>query len=440
MSPIPSSTSTQAPLRVGIAGLGTVGMGTVALLEDNEEVIRLRGGRSIKVVAVSARSRAPRSRHLANHRWYDNALEMVNDPEVDAIVEVIGGAEGIARELCTAALMAGKPVVTANKALIAHHGYELAKIAEERNVALAFEAAVAGGIPVIHALRTGLAANRFSRVEGILNGTCNYILTTMNKDNRGFDEVLVEAQKLGYAEADPSFDIDGVDAAHKLAIITSLAYGVPVDFGSVHIEGIRNITASDMRHAYNLGYVIKLLGIAQRTKDGISQRVHPCFVREDLPIAKVEGVFNAIVAYGDASGTVVFEGRGAGAGPTASSVVSDLIDIARGAGRTPFNLPTSELKPAPVVPIDSLRMSYYIRLEVVDKPGVLADVTRIFRDCNISMKTFVQHASQPGEVVEIALTTHETSEASMHKALKEIAALDAVADRPQYIRIEAQIA
>lgn len=427
---------TQSPLRVGIAGLGTVGMGTVILLEENAEVIRQRGGRAIEIVAVSAGSRKPRSRDISAYRWYDNPLDMVNDPEVDVIVEVIGGSEGTANTLCKAAILAGKPVVTANKALIAHHGLELAKLAEQRKVALAFEAAVAGGIPIIHALRTGLAANRFSRIEGILNGTCNYILTTMRDEGRGFDEVLAEAQRLGYAEADPSFDVDGVDAAHKLAIITSLAYGCPVNIDAVHIEGIRSITASDMAYAEELGYVIKLLGIAARTEQGISQRVHPCLVSKNKPIAKVDGVFNAVVAYGDACGTMVFEGRGAGAGPTASSVVSDLIDIARGGGQHSFILPSSALEAQPGAPIASLRSCYYIRLGVVDKPGVLADVTGIFRDHGVSMRSFVQHSRQPGEMVELALTTHEAQESAMHAALKAIAALEAVVAKPQRIRIE----
>lgn len=427
----------ESALRVGIAGLGTVGMGTLKLLQENAELIGQRCGRDVNVVAVSSRDKTrDRGMDISTLRWYDNALDLIDDEQVDVVVELIGGSEGVAKDLCEAALRAGKGVVTANKALIAHHGFALAQAAEKNNAALAFEAAVAGGIPVIHALRTGLAANRFLRIEGILNGTSNYILTTMREEGRDFADVLAEAQKLGYAEADPSFDIDGVDAAHKLAIITSLAYGCPVDFDAVHIEGIRSISASDMHYAEELGYVIKLLGITAQTERGIEQRVHPCFVRKDAPIAKVSGVYNAVVGYGDAVGTVVIEGQGAGAGPTASSVVSDLIDIARGGGCTPFNIPTHDLAEQNMAPMESLLSSYYIRLDVVDKPGVLADVTGIFREHAISMRSFVQHSRQPGEMVEIALTTHDARESAMEAALSQIAALDAVVQTPQRIRIE----
>lgn len=427
----------QTALRVGIAGLGTVGMGTLHLLKDNAKLIGQRCERAVEVVAVSSRDKSrDRGMDISHLRWYGNPLDMVADADVDVVVELIGGSEGTAKDLCEAALKAGKSVVTANKALIAHHGFALAQLAEKHDAALAFEAAVAGGIPIIHALRTGLGANQFRRIEGILNGTCNYILTTMREEGRGFDEVLAEAQAHGYAEADPSFDVDGVDAAHKLAIITSLVYGCPVDFDAVHIEGIRSITASDMRYAKELGFVIKLLGITARTARGVEQRVHPCFVAKDAPIAKVDGVYNAVVGFGDAVGTVVFEGRGAGAGPTASSVVSDLIDIARGGGYTPFNIPTRDLAACDTAPMETLMCSCYIRLDVVDKPGVLADVTGIFREHAISMRSFVQHSRQPGEMVEIAVTTHDARESSMEAALSEIAALPAVINPPQRIRIE----
>lgn len=431
---------TETPLRIGIAGLGTVGAGTVRLLLENAELIQKRCGRPLQVTAVSARNKTrDRGVDITPYRWHDDPLDLVRDDAVDVVVELIGGADGTAKALCEAALKAKKPVVTANKALIAHHGHALAKLAEENTVALGFEAAVAGGIPVIHALRTGLAANRFLRIEGILNGTCNYILTVMREEGRDFDEVLKEAQELGYAEADPGFDVDGVDAAHKLAIITSLAYGSATQFDAVHIEGIRSITASDMAYAKELGYVIKLLGIASSTQKGIEQRVHPCFVPKDAPIAKVDGVYNAVVAYGDAVGTVVFEGQGAGAGPTASSVISDLVDVARGGGFTPFNIPTHALQPARIAEMAALESCYYIRLNVVDRPGVLADVTGIFRDHAISMRSFVQHLRQPGETVEIALTTHEAKESAMEAALKQIKALDSVVAEPQRIRIESGI-
>lgn len=424
-------------LRIGVAGLGTVGMGTLRLLRDNSELISLRCGYSLNVVSVSGRDKTRnRGMDLSAYRWYDDAAQMALDPDIDVVVEVIGGSEGKAREVCEAALNAGKHVVTANKALIALHGLALAELAEQKKVALAFEAAVAGGIPVIHALRTGLAGNKLQRIEGILNGTCNYILTTMQKEGRDFDAVLTEAQAMGYAETDPSFDVDGIDAAHKLAIITSLAYGCAVNFEATHIEGIRNITASDMQHAAELGYVIKLLGITAETEQGISQRVHPCFVPKDAPIAKVDGVFNAVVVHGDAVGTMVFEGRGAGAGPTASSVVSDLIDIARGGGYMPFNIPTSQLKPRNFVKTGELESCYYIRLEVMDEPGVLADVTGIFRDHKISMRSFVQHSRQPEAAVEIAVTTHMAKESAMAAAIVQISKLKTVIHPPQRIRIE----
>jgi homoserine dehydrogenase len=423
-------------LRVGIAGLGTVGTGTLELLADNAALISQRCGCKLEVVAVSSRDKTrDRGVNLSGYRWYDNALDLVDDANVDVVVELIGGSEGIARELCEKALQAGKAVVTANKALIAHHGFALAQLAEKHNAPLAFEAAVAGGIPIIHALRTGLAANQFERIEGILNGTCNYILTTMREEGRGFAEVLAEAQQHGYAEADPSFDVDGVDAAHKLAIITSLAYGCAVDFDAIHVEGIRNVSASDMRYAEELGFVIKLLGIAARGKHGIEQHVHPCLVPKDAPIAKVNGVYNAVVAYGDAVGTVMFQGRGAGAKPTASSVVSDLIDIARGGGYTPFNIPTPALSEPKKAPMESLMSSCYIRLDVVDKPGVLADVTGIFHQHAISMRSFVQHYRQPGEIVEIALTTHDARESAMEAAMAQISALESIVGTPQRIRI-----
>lgn len=425
------------PLKIGIAGLGTVGAGTVSLLHKNRELIEQRCGRSLKVTAVSARDKTrDRGINLSDVAWHDDPLALAADDNVDVVVELIGGSDGVAKALCEAALKAGKPVVTANKALIAHHGLNLAQLANQSQVALAFEAAVAGGIPVIHALRTGLSANRFTRLEGILNGTSNYILTTMQQDGRDFADVLAEAQAKGYAEADPTFDVDGVDAAHKLAIITSLAYGTAINFGAVHVEGIRSVTANDMIYAREMGYVIKLLGIAAKTERGIEQRVHPCFVPKDAPIAKVDGVYNAVVAYGDAVGDVVFEGQGAGGGPTASSVVSDLMDVARGGGVMPFNIPTDQLQAATLASMDDLRSSYYIRLTVLDQPGVLADVTGIFRDHAISMRSFVQHDRQPNESVEIALTTHEAQESAMQDALAKIAALKAVVAEPQRIRIE----
>jgi homoserine dehydrogenase len=318
-------------LRIGIAGLGTVGRGCLELLQANRDLMVERCGRPILVTAVSARDRGrDRGVDLSTVRWFEDARLLAADPDVDVVLELIGGSEGIAREVVEAAVAAGKSVVTANKALLAHHGTTLARQAEVAGVSLGYEAAVAGGIPIIKVLREGLAANGITRVYGILNGTCNYILSTMRESGREFAEVLAEAQALGYAEADPSFDIDGVDAAHKLAILTALAFGCEVNFAGVHCEGIRQVSALDIAFAGELGYRIKLMGLARVINGGVEQRVHPCMVRKEAPIANVEGVFNAVVADGDFVGTVLAEGRGAGAGPTASAVVADLMDIARG--------------------------------------------------------------------------------------------------------------
>jgi homoserine dehydrogenase len=304
-------------LAIGVAGLGTVGAGVLQLLESNASLVAARAGRAIQVAAISARDRGrDRGVSLAGMRWHDDPVELATDPNVDVVVELIGGSEGPARRLVEASLAAGKPVVTANKALLAVHGASLAARAEAAGVALAFEAAVAGGIPVIKALREGLAGNRIDRVAGILNGTCNYILTEMTKGGREFGDVLADAQRLGYAESDPSFDVDGIDAAHKLSILAALAFNRPVDFGAVHVEGIRQVSALDIAFANELGYRIKLLGIARRTETGIESRVHPCMVPMDAPIARVNGVFNAVEAEGDFVGRVMLEGRGAGAGPT----------------------------------------------------------------------------------------------------------------------------
>jgi len=303
-------------------------------------------------------------------------------------------------------------------------------------VALGFEAAVAGGIPVIKALREGLAGNHITRVAGILNGTCNYILTVMRERGREFAEVLAEAQKLGYAETDPSFDIDGIDAAHKLAILAALAFGRPVDFGAVHVEGIRRISALDIAFATELGYRIKLLGLARRTEAGIEARVHPCMVREAAPIARVDGVFNAVVAEGDFVGRIMLEGRGAGAGPTASALAADLIDIARGRTTPVWGAASEALNDAPSVPMGAHVGTYYLRLMVVDRPGVIADVTAALRDEGISLESMLQRGRSPGEAVPVVLVTHETREAAMVAVLARIAALDAVLEDPAMIRIE----
>jgi homoserine dehydrogenase len=424
-------------LKIAIAGLGTVGGGILALLERQAELVALRAGRRIVVVAVSARDRRrDRGVDLSGVRWYEDAVAMAGDPEVDVVVELIGGAEGVALAVIETALAGKKHVVTANKALMAHHGTRLAGLAEAAGVALAFEAAVAGGIPVIKTLRESLAGNRLSRIYGILNGTSNYILTTMRESGREFSEVLGEAQKLGYAEADPSFDIDGVDAAHKLAILASVAFGRPVDLAGVHTEGIRHISRLDIDFAEELGYRIKLLGIARLTEHGLEQRVHPCMVKRATPIAAVEGVFNAVVAEGDFVGRVVLEGRGAGAFPTASSVAADLVDIAAGRHVAPFGVPAAALAALSGAPMERHEGAYYIRLMVVDRPGVIADVAAALRDEHVSMASMIQRGRAPGEAVPVVLTTHVTVEAAMRRALERIAALDTVFEPPRMIRIE----
>ncbi|MBX9593413.1 MAG: homoserine dehydrogenase [Roseomonas sp.] len=426
------------PLSVGVAGLGTVGAGVLTLLRDNAATVAARAGRPIAVTAVSARDRTrDRGVSIAGLRWYDDAAALANDPGVDVVVETIGGTEGPAADLVRAALAAGKPVVTANKALLAIHGAELAATAEAKGVALCFEAAVAGGIPAIKALREGLAANDLTRVMGILNGTCNYILTQMRERGIEFAQALSEAQKLGYAEADPSFDVDGIDAAHKLAILAALAFGRPVDFAGVHVEGIRSVSALDIKLAEELGYRIKLLGIARRTDAGIETRMHPCMIPVSHPIARVDGVFNAVVAEGDFVGRVVLEGRGAGAGPTASAVVADLIDIARGRTTPVWGVASAALSHAPSLPMAQRVGAYYLRLMVVDRPGVIADVTAALRDNAISLESMLQRGRAPGEAVPVVVTTHDCEESQMRAAIARIEALEAVVEKPAMIRIEA---
>jgi homoserine dehydrogenase len=421
-----------------VAGLGTVGSGVLGLLREHGELIAQRAGRPIVVSAVSARDRQKdRGVDLADVRWFDDAAALAADPEVDVVLELIGGSDGIAKAVIERAIGAGKHVISANKALLAHHGAPLARDAEAAGVVLAYEAAVAGGIPVIKSIREGLAANRIGRVYGILNGTCNYILSSMRDTGREFDEVLAEAQALGYAEADPSFDVDGIDTAHKLAILTGLAFGCVIDFDGVHVEGIRHVSALDIRYAEELGYRIKLLGLSRVTDGGVEQRVHPCMVRNEAPIASIEGVFNAVVAEGDFVGSIMAEGQGAGAGPTASAVVADLIDIARGSRLATFAVPAGSLKQLPSLPMDRHEGCYYLRLVVVDKPGVIADVAAALRDEQISVEAMLQRGRAPGEAVSVVITTHDTQEAPMLRALETIAAIEATVEPPRMIRIEA---
>ncbi|MBI3197160.1 MAG: homoserine dehydrogenase [Rhodospirillales bacterium] len=428
----------KSPLRIGIAGLGTVGAGVVKLLAEHGRLLSLRGGRPLKLVAVSARSRAKkRDIDVSGMRWEKDPMALATAPDIDVVVELIGGSGGVARRLVQKSLASGKHVVTANKALLALHGAEIAAAAEKKGRILAFEAAVAGGIPIIKALREGLVGNRVRRLYGILNGTCNYILTTMRETGRDFDAVLAEAQAAGYAEADPTFDIDGIDAAHKLAVLTGAAFGAKVNFAGIHVEGIRRVTAMDIQFAEELGFRIKLLGLARETKFGIEQRVHPCMVPLATPIAHIEGVFNAVVVEGDFVGTTMFQGRGAGQGPTASAVVADLVDVARGRHMPAFVVPAARLADRPASPMDRHVGAYYMRLMVQDRPGVISAVSGALAKERISLESMLQRGrSQSGEV-PVVLTTHETEEAAMRRALTHIAKLKAVAEEPCLIRIEA---
>ncbi|MCP9319672.1 homoserine dehydrogenase [Acetobacter persici] len=436
-----SSTSPQsAPLRLGIAGLGTVGAGVIRLLATNADLVTARAGRPLKVTAVSARDRTrDRGVDLSGMRWYDNAPDLVADPDVDVVVELIGGAEGTARAVVEAALAAGKPVVTANKALLAIHGPALARLSAEKSAPLLFEAAVAGGIPAIKMVREGLAADRLLRIGGILNGTCNYILTVMRETGKDFGTVLADAQQLGYAEADPSTDIDGLDAAHKLTILAGLAFGQPVAFDSLHVEGIRRIGALDLTFARTLGYRIKLLGMARMSEAGLEARVTPCLVPENAPIAQVDGVFNAVVAEGAFAGRLMIEGRGAGAGPTASAVAADLIDVARGHTIPVWGVQATDTPPLQANPVSAGTGAFYLRLLVEDRPGVIADITAVLRDCGVSLRSMLQHTPEQNDAdpyVPLVLVTHQTSEAAMQEAVTRIDGLDVVTDTPVMIRIE----
>ena len=424
-------------MRIGIAGLGTVGAGLIELIQKHGDLLARRGGKSLEITAVSARDKSrDRGVDCSGYEWFDNAVDLAASDKVDVVVELIGGSDGIAREVVETAIGNGKAVVTANKALIEHQGTSLAAAAESMKVPLSFEAAVAGGIPIVKALREGLAGNEISRVYGILNGTCNYILTQMEESGRDFEDVLDDAQKLGYAEADPAFDIDGVDAAHKIAILASLAFGCPVDFDALHIEGIRHVTALDIAYATELGYRIKLLAIARRGEGGIEQRVHPCMVPLHTPIAHVDGVFNAVVAEGDFVDQTVYEGRGAGAGPTASAVAADLVDIARGLNLAPFAVAASDLQEVPTLPMDDHEGPVYVRLMVLDQPGVMADVAAILRDENVSIESVLQRGRSPGEVVPVILILHDAREGAMKRVLKSLEEMEPVVEPPRMIRIE----
>ena len=418
-----------------MAGLGTVGGGVVKALADPE--LAERTGRRLEIVAVSARdAKKDRGFDTASLNWTADAASLVKS-DAEVIVELIGGEDGVALSLVEAALAAGKHVVTGNKALLAKHGARLAALAEKNGVALKFEAAVAGGIPIVKALRESLVAYGVETVRGILNGTCNYILTQMEATGRSFADVLAEAQALGYAEADPKLDVGGGDTAHKLVLLASLAFGTVPDQKNIAVEGIEGITPMDIAFAREFGFRIKLLGIARRTGQGIDQRVQPAMVKAGTPLADVDGVFNAVMANAGPAGRYFFEGRGAGEAPTALSVVADLVDIARGNFGPAFGRPAPTLKP--LVPADpgAAISAYYLRFEVLDVPGVLAEIAGHLAEARVSIGSMVQRARSPGEPVSIVMITHETSQACVERALKAIATSDKVRAHPCMIPMEA---
>ena len=431
------------PINVGLLGIGTVGGGTFTVLQRNAEEIARRAGRPIRIIVVADRDLALAKRVTGGAcRITDDAFSVVSDPEVDIVVELIGGY-GVAKELVLKAIANGKHVVTANKALLAMHGNEIFKAAQDKGVMVAFEAAVAGGIPIIKALREGLTANRIQWIAGIINGTTNFILSEMRDKGLSFDTVLKEAQRLGYAEADPTFDIEGVDAAHKITILSALAFGIPMQFDKAYMEGISKLDATDIRYAEQLGYRIKLLGIAKRTEEGVELRVHPTLIPAKRLIANVEGAMNAVLVQGDAVGSTLYYGKGAGAEPTASAVIADLVDVTRMHTADPEHrvphlaFQPDQLSDLPILPMDEVTTSYYLRLRVQDKPGVLADITRILADEQISIDAVIQKEPAEGEEqTDLILLTHQTREKCINAAIAKVEALPVVAGKVTRLRLE----
>ena len=431
------------PIRVGLLGIGTVGGGTFALLRRNQEEITRRAGRAITIHVVADQD-LQRARRIVEGSCevIGDAFTVVRNPEIDIVVELIGGTK-VAKDLILQAIDNGKHVVTANKALLAWHGNEIFAAAQKRGVMVAFEAAVAGGIPIIKALREGLTANRIEWIAGIINGTSNFILSTMRDTGAGFKETLAEAQRLGYAEADPTFDIEGVDAAHKLTIMAGIGFGIPMQFEKAYTEGISNLTRQDICYAEELGYRIKLLGITRRTARGIELRVHPTLIPARRLIANVEGVMNAVLVKGDPVGATMYYGAGAGADPTSSAVVADLVDVTRMHTADPENrVPHLAFQPdalsdAPILPIEEVETSYYLRLRVLDRPGVLADITRILADLSISIDAMVQKEPGAGEEqVDIIMLTHLTLEKNIIAAIARIERLPVNLGKVTRIRLE----
>ncbi len=429
-------------VNIGICGLGTVGGGTLNVLRDSAELITARAAAQLRVIHVGARHDSP-SCDLAGVRVSRDIFEVARDPEVEILVELIGGTT-VARELVEAAIIAGKHVVTANKALIAEFGNEIFALAEKHGVDVRYEAAIAGGIPIVKAMREGLAANRIEWLAGIINGTGNYILTEMRDRGREFADVLAEAQALGYAEADPAFDVEGTDAAHKLVILASLAFGMPLQFDAVYTEGITELTTQDVGYALELGYIIKHLGIAKQTDEGVELRVHPTLIPDDLLLADVDGVKNAILVEGSAVGSTLYYGAGAGARPTASAVVADLIDLARAVGvdasaRLPaLGVALADLRSLPIIPIEKVKTPWYLRMEVADKPGVLSRVASIFSEQGISIEALIQRAPGQGQtLVSLIVLTNKAPQDSVDMAVCEIEALETINGKVTRIRVEA---
>ncbi|MDP2831878.1 MAG: homoserine dehydrogenase [Pseudomonadota bacterium] len=432
------------PINVGLLGIGTVGGGTYAVLTRNQEEITRRAGRPIHIVAVADRN-VERARELvgADVTVTDDAFNLVKDPNIDIIVELIGGYT-TALDLVLMAIENGKHVVTANKALLAVHGNEIFAAAQRKGVMVAFEAAVAGGIPIIKALREGLSANRIQWLAGIINGTTNFILSEMRDKGHGFTAVLHEAQRLGYAEADPTFDIEGIDAAHKATLMASIAFGIPVQFDKAYVEGINKLDAIDIKYAEQLGYRIKLLGIAKRQATGVELRVHPTLIPSKRLIANVEGAMNAVLVQGDAVGATLYYGKGAGAEPTASAVIADLVDVTRLATADPQHrvphlaFQPDQLSDLPILTMEQVETAAYLRLRALDKPGVLADVTRILADLNISIEAMIQNEPAPGEdQTDVVLLTHVAREKDINAAIHKIEALKSIHGKVTRIRMEA---
>lgn len=422
------------PLRLGLAGLGTVGMGVIAIIEDNAGLLAARCGRPVQLVAISARTRRDRGRDLSAYAWEDDPVALARRGDIDLFIEVMGGSDGPARDSIAAALEAGKDVVTANKALLALHGQAIALAAETAGRALRFEAAVAGGIPVIKALTEGLAGNRIRRVMGVMNGTCNYILTRMEEAGLPYDTVFEEARQLGYLEADPNLDVGGIDAGHKLALLSAIAFGTEVDFGAMEIEGIGAISIDDIRHAGQLGFRIKLLGVAQMTGRGLEQRMTPCLVPADSPLGQLQGGTNMVVLEGDQVGQIVLRGPGAGAGPTASAVMADVIDLARGTRFPVFGQPAASLTRARAAKA-AIAAPYYLRMTLLDRPGALAKIATLLGEAGISIDRMRQygHADTSAPVV---IVTHKTTKDAVDLALGQFPATGVVAGEAVALRIE----